>query len=73
MQLSAKHQNRFIRMMTSLLMFAALAGCASQSRTEPVANSGQRCEAGTTLVCAHRMGEVVGCSCESKSGLDEIL
>lgn len=73
MQHSAKHQNRFIRSMASLLMFAAVAGCASQSRTEPIASSGEQCKAGTTRVCAQRLGENVSCSCETKSGLDEIF
>ncbi len=73
MQISANYRSRMVRIMAGVLMIVAVAGCASQSQTGPVASDGQRCETGTTLVCEHRLGKVTSCSCESKSGLDEIF
>jgi hypothetical protein len=73
MQLSAKYRNQFVRIMAVVLISVVVTGCASQSQTGPVASDNRRCETGTTLVCEQRLGEVVSCSCESKSGLDEIF
>jgi hypothetical protein len=61
--------------MAVVLMSTVVTGCANQSYSQsgPVASDGRRCETGTTLVCEQRLGKVVSCSCESKSGLDEIF
>jgi hypothetical protein len=50
-----------------------VAGCANRSLADPVASNGDQCPTGTTLVCAHRMGEVVSCSCKSKVGLEDVF
>ena len=73
MQLFVKYKNRFIRIMSGILMTVALAGCASYGQTEQVAGEPERCNSGTTLVCTHRMGEVIDCSCKSKSGLEDVF
>lgn len=73
MQLLDKYKNRIVRIIAGLLMSAAVAGCANQSQGDPVASNGGQCPAGATLVCAHRMGEVISCSCKSKSGLEDVF
>ena len=73
MQLIDKYKNRIVRIIAGLLMSAAVTGCVNQSQADPVAGNGGQCPAGTTLVCAHRMGEVISCSCKSKAGLEDVF
>ncbi len=73
MQLLVKYKNRFIRLIFGILMTASLVGCSSYGPTQQVASEPERCNSGATLVCTHRMGEVIDCSCKSKSGLEDVF